>query len=113
MIKKIIVYFGKYPENSLHSYEESLRAIANQSEIIHTTCTKLLNFDFVDLDYELYFSFKDGSDLTQAKIGKNTWTKKDIRRAHNIEKMICTKYYSANLHFGAYATYEKYGIYNL
>lgn len=89
---KIFVYMDEYPENCIHTMSQFMEALRNKQKIIHTTYTGALSLEHLEKGYQLFFVYKNIEN--ECKLNGNDWTSKDIRIAHNIEKIIRAMIYS-------------------
>ena len=69
-----------------YAYDETEDAINNKEDIIHTTSIANISFDLLDLGYRI-FVHRNGRVL-ECKLGSMDGTEKEIRKAHNILKLI-------------------------
>ena len=69
-----------------HAYDETDDAINNNEKIIHTTSIANISFDLLDFEYRI-FVHRNGRVL-ECKLGSMDGTEKEIRKAHNILKLI-------------------------
>lgn len=81
------IYLDKYPANTLHSYTETLEALENHQLVVNTTNTYFCKTEYIEKGYSLFIHFADGTK-TQIKFGFNESCNKELRKAHNIEKMM-------------------------
>lgn len=68
------------------SYYGTTMAIDKNTPIILTTDMSSMSMDLIDQGYRI-FLHQVGCEDIEIKVGDNDWTDKDIRMAHNIEKM--------------------------
>ena len=90
LTKKIIIHADKTFCKEALSYFETKEAISRGQEIIHTFALNFFCFDKLDQGYDVILVAKDGyiqlSDMLQNK-GQGYSLGKEIRRAHNMQKM--------------------------
>ena len=67
------------------THEATKLAIDNNVKIIHTVALTLLSFDLLDSNYRIYLH--ENNRVLECKPGMEG-TEKDIRRAHNILKIV-------------------------
>lgn len=91
-MKKIVVYFTNYPHNATHTMQGALAQVVAGCDDIHTTWTGLLDTKYLELGYRLFYDIS--GKVNECKLGENTWTRKDIMTAHNIEKIVRAHVYS-------------------
>ena len=74
------------PVNTFKTYDGTKYAIEKRREIIHTTSIANISFDLLDLGFRI-FVHRNGRVL-ECKLGSMDGTEKEIRKAHNLLKMI-------------------------
>jgi hypothetical protein len=74
------------PVRTFHSYDGTNDAIEKGREIIHTTSIANISLDLLDLGYRI-FVHRNGRVL-ECKLGSMDGTEKEIRKAHNLLKLI-------------------------
>lgn len=67
------------------THEATKLAIENNVKVIHTVALTLLSFDLLDSNYKIYLH--ENNRVLECKPGMDG-TEKDIRRAHNILKIV-------------------------
>ena len=67
------------------THEATKLAIDNNVKVIHTVALTLLSFDLLDSNYKIYLH--ENNRVLECKPGMDG-TEKDIRRAHNILKIV-------------------------
>ncbi len=89
MNKELHIWFdGSYPENTLHLYKSAMDAVKNSIPKIHTTQTELANLRFIEnYGYRLFIHTYTG-EVFEVTLGDCARTTKEIRPAHNLEKML-------------------------
>lgn len=86
---KEIHFYMDFRYNHVHSfktYDGTKYAIEKGVEIIHTTSIANISFDLLDLGYRI-FVHRNGRVL-ECKLGSMDGTEKEIRKAHNLLKLI-------------------------
>lgn len=88
MTKEIHFYLDcTFPPNlTIGCYDLTKKAIKNEREIIHTTSIANISLDLLDLGYRI-FVHRNGRVL-ECKLGSMDGTEKEIRKAHNLLKLI-------------------------
>jgi hypothetical protein len=88
MTKEIHFYmdFPFDPVKTFKTYDGTKYAIEKGREIIHTTSIANISFDLLDLGYRI-FVHRNGRVL-ECKLGSMDGTEKEIRKAHNLLKLI-------------------------
>lgn len=74
------------PARTFHTYDGTNDAIKKGREIIHTTSIANISLDLLDLGYRI-FVHRNGRVL-ECKLGSMDGTEKEIRKPHNILRMI-------------------------
>lgn len=79
-----------YPEGTLHSYQETKRAIDGGDALIYTTQLCLLGTYLFEKGYRIFFrasSFREpyGFEIT---LGKCKRTNREIKMSHDLPKLI-------------------------
>lgn len=74
------------PVHTFKTYDGTKYAIEKGREIINTTSIANISFDLLDLGYRI-FVHRNGRVL-ECKLGSMDGTEKEIRRSHNILKLI-------------------------
>lgn len=92
-MKEIHFYLDKsYCDNPhaicelVETYDETETQIDSKKEEIHTTSIANISFDLLDLGYRI-FVHRNGQIL-ECKLGSMDGTEKEIRKAHNLLKLI-------------------------
>lgn len=75
-----------YADQVCMNYDDTRSSIERGYEVIHTTSLVNLSFDLLDLGYRI-FVHRRGKSL-ECKLGSMEGTYKEIRRPHNILKML-------------------------
>ena len=75
-----------YADQVCMTYDDTCSSIERGHEIIHTTSLVNLSFDLFDLGYRIFVHRRDKS--LECKLGSMNGTDKEIRRPHNILKML-------------------------
>lgn len=92
------------PDNILSdvliNYADTKNAIRNKQEIIHTTDISHLSFCLIDKGYDIYVHC-NGRTLKMYP-GMDSVGGKDIRRAHDIRKMLVGGYFNADFDYNFY-----------
>lgn len=79
--------FGSYPKRTLcYSYFDTEEAIKNNLSHIVTYDIGHLSFDLEDLGYEIFIGYKGHSK--QFKVGMSTANGKELRKAHNLRRLL-------------------------
>lgn len=68
------------------TYDRTKNQIRKGEDIIHTTSIANISFDLLDLGYRIFVHKND--KVLECKLGNMDGTDKEIRRPHNILKMI-------------------------
>lgn len=78
-----------YPKtaNVLFTLDESMQALENNQSIVHTTQPHCFSTEWLTKGYRLFAHLLDGNTV-EIKLGHNECTPKEIRPAHNIERML-------------------------
>lgn len=69
------------------SHARTITSLKRRESIIHTTCTHFLTFDMMELGYRLFVHLP-GNKIHEIKIGDNDWTDRELRFAHNLERLL-------------------------
>jgi hypothetical protein len=73
--------------NDLHYYVDVVKAIADKKvDTVSTTCLNLLSFDLLDRFDRMYLLH--GGKAYELKLGRNDWTNKELRKEHNLLKLV-------------------------
>lgn len=97
MIEKlIIIQFDYSGENNLYSYKEVLNSIEKDEYIIYTTCLDFFSFSSLDKGYDVKVIKRSGDYilLSELLIEGNGYTNKNIRKAHNVHRMLLANAFS-------------------
>jgi hypothetical protein len=88
MAKEIHFYmdFPFDPVHTFKTYDGTKYAIEKGREIINTTSIANISFDLLDLGYRI-FVHRNGRVL-ECKLGSMDGTEKEIRRGHNLLRLI-------------------------
>ena len=78
--------FSYDPDHTFKTYDGTNWAIERGKDIIHTTSIANISLDLLDLGYRI-FVHRNGRVL-ECKLGSMDGTEKEIRKAHNILKLI-------------------------
>ncbi len=79
--------FASYPKRTLcYSYFDTEEAIKNNLPHIVTYDIGHLSFDLEDLGYEIFIGYKGHSK--QFKVGMSTVNGKELRKAHNLRRLL-------------------------
>ncbi len=75
-----------YP-NPLHYNQEVMWDLQYSMDDLITTDLSVLSFDLLTCGFkEIYLYF--GGKMHELKLGKNDWTEKELREAHNLLKLV-------------------------
>ena len=74
------------PARTFHTYDGTKGAIEKGREIINTTSIANISFGLLDLGYRI-FVHRNGRIL-ECKLGSMDGTEKEIRRGHNLLRLI-------------------------
>lgn len=87
--RKIIFLTDKsnYYPTPYHFYNETATAIKLESMQVVTTNLDFLSFDLFDQGFDS-IEIEHKGIIYDLKLGKNTWTVKDIRKVHNLYKLV-------------------------
>ena len=97
-MKELHVYLGPdYPDCTIVNYYDTLTALDSGIEQVHTTQPHFCSFDWVVKGYDLFLHFSSGKTINP-KLGKNDFTPKDLRVAHNLERMLLPMEYNKFLY---------------
>lgn len=89
-IKELHVWLDDtYPkENKMFfSLDSTLTELEKGSSVIHTTQTYCFSTEWIDKGYRIFAHLLDGTTI-EIKLGSNSCTPKEIRKAHNISRML-------------------------
>ena len=75
-----------YADQVCMNYDDTRSSIERGYEVIHTTSLVNLSFDLLDLGYRIFVHRR--GRLLECKLGSMDGTDKEIRRPHNILKML-------------------------
>ena len=95
--KELHIWFNaNYPKNTLHLYKLAMDAVKNSVSEIHTTQTELANLRFIKVyGYRLFVHTYTG-EAFEVTLGACARTTKEIRPAHNLEKMLLNGAFDVN-----------------
>lgn len=88
--EKEIHFHKDYPINGMRglyvTHNQTKDAIKRKEHIIHTTSLTNLSFDLLDDGYRIYLH--ENGKVLECKLGSMEGTNKEIRRAHNILRLV-------------------------
>ena len=88
LYKEFHIYFGAYPEGTLHTCAEVDKAIADDTPVIRTTQLYMVDSTLItDFGYHLIVHPFRG-DTFELTMGDCPHTNREIRPAHNIAKLL-------------------------
>jgi hypothetical protein len=71
----------------LHYYVDVIKAVTDKKvNTVSTTCLNIISFDLLDRFDRIYLLHNDKE--YELKLGENTWTKKFLRKEHNLLKLV-------------------------
>lgn len=88
--EKEIHFHKDYPLNGMAgiylTHNQTKDAIKRKERLIHTTSLTNLSFDLLDDGYRIYLH--ENEKVLECKLGSMEGTDKDIRRAHDIRRLV-------------------------
>ena len=89
-MKGIIQIEFDYTHGYLSSYSEVLEDIKADKHMIFTNCLNFFSFDYLGKGYDVIVRKLNGQKIVLSELLENTgvYTDKEIRKAHNVYKML-------------------------
>jgi hypothetical protein len=92
-LTKMIEIYMDYTNDECKPYREVIDAIAHGQTNICTCCTDFFSFSYLDAGYDVKVIWaKDDQTIQMSKLldpeYSKTWTNKEIRKVHNLHKML-------------------------
>jgi len=86
-MKNTITFYTSAPNRIVHTcYLSTLSAIKNSKGNVHTSDLSSLSFDLLDT-FDAIYLIHEGQKYN-LKLGLNEWTPKELRKAHNLLKLV-------------------------
>jgi len=83
---RTITFYTHYDDGLSRSYKHTKYCINYTDNDIHTTQLTFISFDLLEQFDKIYLNV-DGVKH-ELKLGKNTWTSKELRVSHNLFKLV-------------------------
>ena len=95
-MKEVIILYDYADDTKLASYIEVLKKIKDKDSYIVTNCITFFNFNLLDKGYDVKVVKKNGEYILLSELlhGDSTYTEREIRKTHNVYKMLIADCFS-------------------